>query len=313
MELLFRALDRPEHVANLLSLELTGAWVNEAREVPWAVIKALKGRVDRYPPRNEGGCIDTGIIMDTNPPEDDSWWYRLFEERGDDEGDTRNVEIFKQPSGRSPEAENLPNLSPSYYQNLMAGADADFIRVYVDGLYGYVRDGKPVYPEYNDALHCSEVEPVKGVTIARGWYFGLSPACVFTQVLPDGRWIVFEESASLHSLWGITVLDKLAQLIAGLRSIFVAVYRGGMLHRDFEQLPFAIGRDRNAALAIAREFTAIEVFASHPSLPLRTKNLIFCTFPGCLGIGTLSSARRTVSFRLPCRRYTERLTGSDRP
>jgi hypothetical protein len=71
--------------------------------------------------------------------------------------------------------------------------DSDFIRVYVDGLYGYVKDGKPVYPDYNDALHCAEVEPVKGVTIARGWDFGLTPACVFTQVLPDGRWIIFEE------------------------------------------------------------------------------------------------------------------------
>lgn len=195
VEILFRALDRPEHVANLLSLELTGAWVNEAREISWAVIKALKGRVDRYPPRNEGGCVDPGIIMDTNPPDDDSWWYRLFEENrsDDEEGDTRAVEIFKQPSGRSPEAENLPNLSGNYYTNLATGADADFIRVYVDGLYGYVKDGKPVYPEYNDTLHCSELEPIKGVTIKRGWDFGLTPACVLTQVQPDGRWIVFEE------------------------------------------------------------------------------------------------------------------------
>jgi hypothetical protein len=157
-------------VANLLSLELTGAWVNEAREVPWAVIKALKGRVDRYPPRNEGGCVDPGIIMDTNPPEDDSWWWVLSEERGaEEDGDMGNVEIFKQPSGRSPEAENLPNLSPNYYRNLMSGMDPDFIRVYAGGLYGYVKDGKPVYPEYNDALHCGEVEPVKAVTIAGGW------------------------------------------------------------------------------------------------------------------------------------------------
>lgn len=193
VEVLFRALDRPEHVANLLSLELTGAWVNEAREIPWAVIKALKGRVDRYPARAEGGCADPGIIMDTNPPDDDSWWYRLFEGHSSREDDARSVEIFKQPSGRSPEAENLPNLSPSYYANLAAGADSDFIRVYVDGLYGYVRDGKPVFPEYNDSLHCAEVEPVKGVTIMRGWDFGLTPACVFTQTLPDGRFIVFEE------------------------------------------------------------------------------------------------------------------------
>ena len=131
--------------------------------------------------------------MDTNPPEDDSWWYRLFEEKQADGESAEGVEIFKQPSGRSAEAENLPNLSPNYYANLAAGADPDFIRVYVDGLYGYVKDGKPVYPEYNDSMHCSEVEPVKGVTIARGWDFGLTPACVFTQVLPDGRWIVFEE------------------------------------------------------------------------------------------------------------------------
>lgn len=59
--------------------------------------------------------------------------------------------------------------------------------MYVDGLYGAVKDGKPVYPEFNDALHTGEVEPVKGVIIKRGWDFGLTPACIFTQVLPDGR------------------------------------------------------------------------------------------------------------------------------
>lgn len=197
VEIMFRALDRPEHVSNLLSLELTGAWVNEAREVPWAVIKALKGRVDRYPRRADGGCVNPGIIMDTNPPDDDSWWYKLFEINAHtlaDEGeDGPAVEIFKQPSGRAVDAENLPNLSPKYYKNLMVGADSDFIKVYVDGQYGYVKEGKPVYVDYNDSVHCAEVEAVPGITIKRGWDFGLTPACIFTQVLPDGRWIVFEE------------------------------------------------------------------------------------------------------------------------
>lgn len=211
VEILFRALDRPEHVAKLLSMELTGAWVNEAREIPWAIIRALKGRVDRYPPRDEGGAVDPGIIMDTNPPEDDSWWYKLFEEHGTDDGDTRSVEIFKQPSGRSPEAENLPNLSPNYYANICAGADPDFIRVHVDGLYGYVRDGKPVFPEYNDTLHCAEVEPVNGVTIMRGWDFGLTPACVFTQTLPDGRFIIFEELCG-EDVGISTFADRVQQL-----------------------------------------------------------------------------------------------------
>ncbi len=40
-EVLFRALDKPDHVSNLLSLEVTGAWINEAREVPWAIVDAV--------------------------------------------------------------------------------------------------------------------------------------------------------------------------------------------------------------------------------------------------------------------------------
>ena len=188
IEILFRALDRPEHVSNLLSLELTAAWVNEAREAPWAIVRALQGRVGRFPAQKDGGCVDPGIIMDTNPPDDDSWWYRLFEEDR-----PANAELFKQPSGVSPAAENLPYLPPDYYQNLMDGADEEFIRVYVRGEYGFVKDGKPIYPEYNDTTHCVEVEPVSGTPIRRGWDFGLTPACVFTQLTPNGRWIVFDE------------------------------------------------------------------------------------------------------------------------
>lgn len=209
VEILFRALDRPEQVANLLSLELTGAWVNEAREIPWAVIKALMGRVDRYPTRNMGGCVDPGIIMDTNPPDDDSWWFKLFEEKLIADGGGE-VAIFKQPSGRAENAENLPNLSPKYYANLMTGADPDFIRVYVDGQYGFVKDGKPVFPEYNDSTHCAEIEPLKGVPIKCGWDFGLTPACVFTQLAPDGRWLILDEICGEDigiSTFADTVLD----------------------------------------------------------------------------------------------------------
>jgi hypothetical protein len=188
IEILFRALDRPEHVAKLLSLELTGAWINEAREVPWPIVKALQGRVGRYPKVTSGGCVDPGIIMDTNPPDDESWWYRIFEEQK-----LSNAEVFKQPSGRAENAENKRYLPSGYYENMMIGADPDFVKVYVDGEYGYVKAGKPIYPEYIDSLHCVDVEPVPGVVIQRGWDFGLTPACVWTQIHPDGRWLIFDE------------------------------------------------------------------------------------------------------------------------
>ena len=191
IEVMFRALDRPEHVANLLSLELTGAWVNEAREIPWTIIKALRGRVGRYPAQRDGGPSWFGLIMDTNPPDDESWWYKLFEETRPD-----NAAIFKQPSGRSEKAENLTNLPKGYYENLCSDGDEEFIKVYVDGEYGYVREGRPVYPEYLDSTHCKPCSPIKGKPIARGWDFGLTPSYVFTQMLPSGQWIVFDEMTS---------------------------------------------------------------------------------------------------------------------
>jgi hypothetical protein len=193
IEVLFRALDRPDQVDNLLSLELTGAWVNEAREIPWTIIQALQGRVGRYPAAREGGPTWFGIFMDTNPPDNDSWWYKLFEETKPE-----NSEIFKQPSGLSPEAENKSNLPIGYYENLASGMDSEANKVYVLGQYGFVIDGKPVYPEYNDNLHCQEFEFSKSQPILRGWDFGLTPSCVFTQITPSGRWLVRKELTSEH-------------------------------------------------------------------------------------------------------------------
>ena len=189
IEIIFRALDRPEHVANLLSLELTAAWVNEAREVPLAVVQALKGRVGRFPAIKDGGCVDPCIFMDTNPPDDESWWYEMFE------GGDKDVELFQQPSGRGPNAENTKYLPDNYYDNLMSGSEEEFIRVYVDGEYGFVKEGKPIYPEYIDSLHCQEFDLPSG-TILRGWDFGLTPSCVFSILTPSGRWLVFDEIVS---------------------------------------------------------------------------------------------------------------------
>ena len=207
IELLFRALDRPDHIKNLLSLDLTGAWVNEAREVPWPIIDALQARLGRYPPIREGGPTWHGMILDTNPPDADSKWYRFFEEqawRSDigPDGLIAGIQpdsfaaIFKQPSGRSDRAENIPNLPVGYYSKLAIGKTEEWKKVYIDGQYGFVIDGKPVYPEYSDELHCKECAPIPKVPVYRGWDFGLTPACVFAQMLPSGRFIVFDEMVS---------------------------------------------------------------------------------------------------------------------
>lgn len=190
MEVYFMALDVDEDVKKLLSLELTGAWINEAREIPKSILDALTGRVGRYPSMNQGGASWFGIIMDTNPPDDQSWWYRYAEEET-----PKDWKFFKQPSGRSPEAENLKNLPRGYYDRLCQGKEDDWINVYVDGNYGYLTEGKPVFPMFRDRTHVSPtpLAPVPGLSLLVGSDFGLTPCAVFGQRLADGRWIILEE------------------------------------------------------------------------------------------------------------------------
>jgi len=192
-EVMFRALDRPGDVKKLLSMEVTGAWFNEAREFPKAIVDAATGRVGRYPAMKDGGASWFGLIMDTNPPDTDHWWYRMFEDERPD-----GWQGFRQPSGRSPEAENLANLPANYYQNIPAGTSADWIKVYVDGQYGFVQDGKPVFPEYNDLMHCAEFELDPRQPIYVGIDFGLTPAATIGQRDRVGRWRWRHELVTEH-------------------------------------------------------------------------------------------------------------------
>jgi len=189
-EIMFRALDKPLDVKKLLSLELTGAFINESREIPKQILDMLIGRVGRYPSKRDGGATWFGIWCDTNPPDSDHWIYHLFEEHL-----PYNHEIFHQPSGTSAEAENLENLPDNYYVNMQAGRDIEWINVYVHGRYGFVQDGKPVIPEYKDDIHFTSQDLVipTNVTIYIGIDFGLTPAATFGYQTSTNRWIIFDE------------------------------------------------------------------------------------------------------------------------
>jgi len=193
LEIMFRALDRPDQVSNLLSLELTGAWFNEAREIPRTIIEFMDGRINRFPSIRDGGPSWTGIIMDTNPPEEDSYLYKMNEVVRPD-----NWEVFKQPSGRSIHAENTKHLAKGYYDQLAKGKDEMYIRVYIDGQYGYIITGKPVFQSFVDNVHVSPkvLEPIKGLELLIGMDFGLQPACVLGQVTSMGQLLILDELVS---------------------------------------------------------------------------------------------------------------------
>ena len=193
-EFAFRALDRPDDIGKLLSLDLTYIWVNEARELPREVIDMAQSRVGRYPSKKNGpGPTRDGLIMDTNPPDSDHWWYELFEETRPD-----GWSVFHQPSGLSPEGENLENLPEGYYDRLIQGHDQQWIDVYVHGKYGFVKDGLPVYPEYQDPVHSASVELLDAPLVV-GIDFGRTPAAVVWQQDPaDGQWRAMSELVTFN-------------------------------------------------------------------------------------------------------------------
>ncbi len=197
-EVNFRALDRPQDLSNLLSAEYTGCWMNEMRDLSWPIVEAIGGRIGRYPSQREGGVDWYGMWGDSNPGDTDSKMYKYFVEQMA-EHPKGHASLFMQPSGLSPQAENLPNLpgGRDYYKKMAVGKDREWVKVYVDGLWGFVIDGRPVFLEYNDTAHCNQdIKPVAYAPIYRGWDFGLTPACTFLQLLPTGQLIVFDELLS---------------------------------------------------------------------------------------------------------------------
>ncbi|MEJ2655590.1 MAG: hypothetical protein P8012_00130 [Desulfobacterales bacterium] len=208
MEALFRALDRPGDIKKTLSLELTGAYINEAKNTPFGIISGLDDAIGRFPPKDLSvgfnGPTWAGMILDTNSPDDDHWWYKLDEQFRNGELDPKAWQFFDQPGGlierggkffANPKAENLENLPDDFYLMRMVGKSKDHIRVYYCNQYGFVIDGMPVHPDYVDATHCpgEEINPAKGRAVIVGIDFGLTPAATFGQQLVNGRWVVFDE------------------------------------------------------------------------------------------------------------------------
>jgi hypothetical protein len=223
-EVMFRALDRPADVKKLLSLELTGCYFNETKEIPRSVFDMMQTRVGRYPRKEDVSRYWSGVFGDTNPMDTDHYLYRLFEEEKPD-----GYRIFKQPGGRSKNAENIKNLDRCfdvdasltgearelakkeqdellaqgkheplcrcYYAKNSRGKKKDYIKVYIDGEYGFVQEGKPVYDEFQDSIHVQDVALLPGCTkLTIGNDFGLTPAAVWCQQDPsDGQWQIIRE------------------------------------------------------------------------------------------------------------------------
>ena len=210
LEVMFIALDSPQDTGKLRSLELTLGWINECSEVPKEVFDMLTQRVGRFPPKSWGGQVDTGVILDTNPPDDDHWYYKFAEEETPPDWsfsrqpgaliftgtDYKNPDHYKP----NPLAENVQNISDGYqyWFNQIPGKAQGWIDVFLLGKYGTTGDGRPVYPEFDDNVHVSKtpLQYVSGAALFMGWDFGLTPACIVGQITPRGQLQILREYVS---------------------------------------------------------------------------------------------------------------------
>ena len=219
-EIIFLALDKPEDVKRLLSLELTGVWINEARELSKTIVDACTMRVGRFPAVKDGGPSWYGVIMDTNAPDEEHWWaimsgevpapeYMTQEEKlmlvkPDDWAFFSQGGAMKEKIGQdgsligyelNEERENANNLVPTYYDTTITGKSRQWIRVYVLNQYQSLSDGKPVYPTFRAEAHVAKapVELLDSADVVVGIDFGRTPAAIVGQQVHSGRWVITHE------------------------------------------------------------------------------------------------------------------------
>lgn len=228
-DLLMLPLDTKEDVRRLLSLQLTGAWINELREVDMAIIRPLLGRTGRYPSNANGGCTWRGIIADSNPWDTDSPYHQRLVLQPH-----HNWKLFHQGSGIGPTAENVDNLPTNYYEDMLDERDSDFVAVHVESQWGTSNAGQAVFRRsFNAPVHAREIQQVTNPhkPLLVGMDFGRTPSALICQTDNFGRLIVYKEVTSEDMGLVQMVQEKLLPALsmppfAG-RSIFIVADPAG--------------------------------------------------------------------------------------
>lgn len=211
-DLLLMPLDTPDDQRRLLSTQLTGAWLSEFREIDFKLLPSLGGRLGRFPSKISGGVEPTwfGMIGETNSFNEGSDWHRfLVLERPSE------YRFFRQPSGLSPEAENVSNLPANYYQRLAEGQSEDWCKVYIENQFGIDLSGQAVFrASFDHDTHVTsglQVNPFRPIMISMD--FGRTPCAILQQMTPDGTLNVLEEVVSIDMGLEQFVKTKLQPLL----------------------------------------------------------------------------------------------------
>lgn len=192
-EWLLIPLDNVEDTRRLLSLQLTGAWIEEFRETDYAIVSAIQGRIGRYPRVARVPCTWVGIIGSSNPfPMGSEWYEHLVLKK------PTRWSVFRQPGAFEAGAENREYLREGYYENLMEGHSPDWIDVHVHGKYGPDQSGRAVfYSSFDYEYHtATDLRPNPQSVLVVGLDFGRTPVALFSQHDANGRLVILDECTS---------------------------------------------------------------------------------------------------------------------
>ena len=219
-DVMFKAMDLDADVAKFLSLEVTGVYFNEIREIRKSIVDAADGRIGRFPSMRDGGPTWHGIWGDTNMPDEDHWLYDVAEK-----DPASGWTVFKQPGGvikvngvwvPNPDAENIGNLVPGYYTNQLAGKSDAHISVYLGAEYAHVpTDGTYFAEELLDAQRdgrIGDVPPDRALPVHTFWDMGVGDDMVLWFGQGTGgawRWVdYYENSGKNLSHYANVIADR---------------------------------------------------------------------------------------------------------
>jgi hypothetical protein len=107
----------------LPNIEASAVWLDDARNLAKGVLDDARLIAGRYPGGLEGGSLWRGVMCTSRMPLPGHWLVSR-----DD------IRLYRQPSGRSPQAENRAHLNAKgfSYAKLAEREDADWVARYVD-------------------------------------------------------------------------------------------------------------------------------------------------------------------------------------
>ena len=226
-------LETPEDQKRILSMNLTGAFVSEAIEIDFDLMVAIAGRCGRFPSAADGGATWYGMVLDSNMPTEGTPWHACAS------NPPPGWQVFIQPGGLSPDAENLNYLLQTpvtmklpldhpdrlakgreYYQRLSTSTNPAWVKRYVMAEFGPDPSGAAVYAGmFFSAFHCrDDLLVIPGAPLLIGLDLGRDPWALLGQLDSMSRLLVHEEIPA-DDIGLRLQLPRIRQVVSGRRYV----------------------------------------------------------------------------------------------